>query len=106
MPDVGLFSAAKPLDSDMNVVIKLGVEVDGLPVYQESYDVKTLERELKRDPARFAQIWLRRIRCTVKCRKRPGFSACLTRCLMDGQCGDLGHEKIETLDRAGEERSS
>ena len=104
MPDVGLFKAAEPLDSDYRVVIKFGVEVEGLPVYQESYDVKTLEREIEKDPARFASIWLRRIKCTVQCRKRPGFSACLTRCLMDGLCGDLGHENPQTLDSAGEER--
>ena len=32
MPDVGLFTAAKPLDPDYNVVIKFAVEVEGLPV--------------------------------------------------------------------------
>ncbi len=104
MPDVGLFTAAKPLDPDYNVVIKFSVEVQGLPVYQESYDVKTLEEELKKDPERFATLWLRRIKCTTKCRKRPGFSACLTRCLMDGICGDLGHLDAEKVDEAGEER--
>ena len=104
MPDVGLFTAAKPLDSDYNVVIKFAVEVEGLPVYQESYDVDTLTKELKKDPERFAALWLRRIHCTTKCRKRPGFSACLTRCLMDGTCGDLGHENAEMVDEAGEER--
>jgi hypothetical protein len=104
MPDVGLFTAAKPLDSDYNVIIKFAVEVEVLPVYQESYDVKTLERELKEDPERFAAIWMRRIKCTVHCRKRPGFSACVTRCLMDGACGDLGHARLEALDSAGQER--
>ena len=104
MPDVGLFSAAKPLDSDMKVVIKFAVEVEGLPVYQESYDVDTLAKELKKDPERFATIWMRRVKCAIHCRKRPGFSACITRCLMDGQCGDLGHENKEVLDEAGEER--
>lgn len=104
MPDVGLFTAAKPLDPKYSVVIKFSVEVEGLPVYQESYDVETLEKELKEDPARVAEIWLRRIKCTTKCRKRPGFSACLTRCLMDGHCGDLGHENVEKLDDVGEER--
>jgi hypothetical protein len=103
MPDVGLFTAAKPLDSDYRVVIKFGVEVEGLPVYQETYDVETLERELKKDPTRLASIWLRRIKCTVHCRKRSGFSACLTRCLMDGQCGDQGHKNAGALDAAGEE---
>jgi hypothetical protein len=104
MPDVGLFTAAKPLDSDMRVVIKFSVEVEGLPVYQESYDVKTLEKELKKDPERFGTIWLRRVKCVTHCRKRPGFSACVTRCMMDGTCGDLGHQNTEQLDSAGEER--
>ena len=104
MPDVGLFTAAKPLEADYKVIIKFGVEVEGLPIYQETYDVEALAAELKKDPARFASIWLRRIKCAVHCRNRPGFSACLTRCLMDGQCGDLGHENAEPLDSAGEER--
>jgi hypothetical protein len=104
MPDVGLFTAAKPLDSDYKVIIKFAVEVEGLPVYQESYDVKTLEQEWETDPERLIATWMRRIKCTVHCRKRPGFSACLTRCLMDGQCGDLGHAKLHALDSAGQER--
>jgi hypothetical protein len=104
MPDVGLFKAAKPLDSNYKVVIKFAVEVEGLPVYQESYDVDTLAQEIKKDPERFATIWLRRVKCATHCRKRPGFSACLTRCLMDGTCGDLGHANAEKIDDAGEER--
>ncbi|MDQ3623063.1 MAG: hypothetical protein M3463_11310 [Verrucomicrobiota bacterium] len=104
MPDVGLFTAAEPLDSDYKIVIKFAVEVEGLPVYQETYDVKTLEHELKKDEGRLGAIWLRRIKCAVYCRKRAGFSACLTRCLMDGQCGDLGFEDAHPLDSVGEER--
>lgn len=104
MPDVGLFTAAKPLDPEYKVVIKFSVEVEGLPVYQESYDVDTLKKELEQDESRLTTIWLRRVKCAVNCRKRPGFSACLTRCLMDGQCGDLGHHNAEKLDSAGEER--
>ncbi len=104
MPDVGLFTAAGPLDPEYKVVIKYSVEVEGLAVYQESYDVKKLELELQRDPARLKEIWFRRIQCAVNSRQRPGFSAALTRCLMDGQCGDLGHENLQTLDSAGEER--
>ncbi len=49
---MGLFTAAEPLDSDFKVVIKHAVEVEGLPVYQESYDVKTLETELRKNPVR------------------------------------------------------
>lgn len=104
MPDVGLFTAAEPLDRDYKVVIKVGIEVEGLPVYQESYDVDTLKRELEKDEKRMTSIWMRRIKCAVHCRNRPGFSACFTRCLTDGQCGDLGHENKEPMDDAGEER--
>ncbi|MES2573114.1 MAG: hypothetical protein V4710_24035 [Verrucomicrobiota bacterium] len=104
MPDVGLFTAAEPLDSDYEVIIKYSVEVEGLAVYQESYDIKTLEAEIKKDPERFAALWLRRVKCAAGCRKRPGFSACLTRCLMDGECGDLGHKNVKLVDEAGEER--
>jgi hypothetical protein len=79
--------------------------VEGLPVYQESYNVDTLAKELKKDPERFATIWLRRAKCAAHCRKRPGFSACLTRCLMDGTCGDVGHKNAEKVDDEGEECS-
>jgi hypothetical protein len=104
MPDVGLFTAAKPLDPKYSVVIKIGFEVEGLPVYQESYSVDTIIQELEKDPERLATIWMRRLKCAAKCRRRPGFSACLTRCLMDGACGDLGHKNLEQQDDAGEER--
>jgi hypothetical protein len=38
MPDVGLFTATEPLARDMKVIIKYSVEVNGLPVYSETYD--------------------------------------------------------------------
>lgn len=95
MPDVGLLTATEPLASDLRVVIKYSVEVEGLAVYQESYDVDTLTKELKTDPDAVAQRWLRRLRCAVAARPRPGFSAALTRCLTDGYCADCGHERPE-----------
>ena len=98
MPDVGLFTAAKPLDSDYKVVIKIDFEVEGLPVYQESYDVKALAKELEDDPERLATIWMRRLKCAAHCRQNPGF------CLVDGTCADLGHANADKLDQAGEER--
>jgi hypothetical protein len=49
MPDVGLTTNSEPLDDDMRVVIKYSVEVNGLPVYNESYDVDKLREELKED---------------------------------------------------------
>lgn len=101
MPDVGLFTAAEPLDPGYRVIIKYSVEVEGLPVYQESLDVKTLEREFREDPARMKELWFRRILCVVGSRPRHGFSASLTRCLMDGQCGEFGHAEPVQIDTAG-----
>ena len=95
MPDVGLFTATEPLSKNLKVVIKYSVEVEGLPVYSESYDVDALADELKKDEAKAAEIWLRRIKCVVACRRRRGFSACVTRCLTDGQACDCGHENCE-----------
>ncbi|WP_265595265.1 hypothetical protein [Verrucomicrobium sp. BvORR106] len=90
MPDVGLFTATEPVSSDTPVIIKFSVEVGGLPVYQESYDVDTLREEDKADPDKIAALWLRRLRCVLESRDRPGFSAALTSCLATGMCGDHG----------------
>ena len=49
MPDVGLTSATKPLPQDAKVVIKYSVQVEGLPVCQEPYDVDKLAAELSAD---------------------------------------------------------
>lgn len=81
MPDVGLTSAAEPLDPSYRVVIKYSVEVEGLPVYQESYDVSKLEEELKSDPEQTKELWFRRLKCAVDSRHQPMFSATLTGCL-------------------------
>lgn len=97
MPDVGLLSSTEPLSSDMRVVIKYSVEVNGLPVYQESYDVDTIAKELKKDEPTVIGNWIRRIKCVVGCRKRHGFSACVTRCLTDGNCCRMGHEDCEPV---------
>lgn len=98
MPDVGLFTATEPLTEEMKVVIKYSVEVNGLPVYQESYSVDTLAEELAKDEARAVQLWARRIKCVVACRNRHGFSGCITRCLEDGKCADCGHENAEDVE--------
>jgi hypothetical protein len=90
MPDVGLFSASEPLGKDLKVVIKYSVEVEGLPVYSESYDVEKLATELEKDESKVKELWARRIKCVVACRKRRGFSSCLTRCLVDGQACACG----------------
>ena len=92
MPDVGLFSASEPLPEDAKVIIKYSVEVEGLPVYTETYDVRKLAQELEADESKEIECWARRIKCVVACRHRRGFSACLTRCLTDGQACDCGHD--------------
>ena len=97
MPDVGLFTATEPLPKEAKVIVKYSVEVEGLPVYNESYDVKTLAKELKEDEARAVELWARRIKCVACCRKRPGFSSCLTRCLADGQCCDYGTDECSAV---------
>ncbi len=92
MPDVGLFTATAPLSKDMRVIIKYVVEVEGLPVYSETYDVAKLADELAADETKAVELWSRRIKCVVACRNRPGFSSCVTRCLADGHACDCGHE--------------
>ena len=81
----------------MKVVIKYTVEVNGLEVYSESYSADTLADELKKDEAKAVNLWARRIKCVVACRKRHGFSACVTRCLTDGNACDCGHENAESV---------
>jgi hypothetical protein len=94
MPDVGLFSATQPLPKDARVIIKYSVEVEGLPVYTETYDVDKIAKELADEEAKAVDFWARRIKCAVACRHRHGFSACLTRCLTDGHACACGHEDV------------
>ncbi len=101
MPDVGLFTATKPVSNSLPVIIKYSVEVGGLPVYQESYDVNTLAKEIKKDEAKALALWSRRLLCAVEARDRPGFSAALTRCLGDGQSCDYGKEDCVAVDTLG-----
>jgi len=91
MPDVGLTDFTSPLPPEARVVIKYTIEVEGLPVYSETYDVDKIARELEEDAETVERNWIRRIRCVTGCRSREGFSSCLTRCLADGQCCALGH---------------
>lgn len=84
MPDVGLTTATEPLDPQYKVVIKYSVEVEGLPVYNETYDSAKIAEELEANEAQVAELWLRRLKCVVACRDQPSFSASLTRCLADG----------------------
>jgi hypothetical protein len=84
MPDVGLTTAQEPLPTDAKVIIKDSVEVEGLPVYQETYDLDKLAGELAADRSKVKELWLRRVECVVNCRRKGGFSASLTGCLADG----------------------
>jgi len=81
MPDVGLTTANHPLPKHAKVVIKYSVEVEGLPIYQESYDVEKLAEEIRQQPEIVKDLWFRRIACVVDHRHRPAFSAGLTACL-------------------------
>jgi hypothetical protein len=99
MPDVGLFTAAEPLGKSLKVVIKYSVEVEGLPVYSESYDVQKLADELKEDEEKVKELWARRIKCVVACRNRRGFSSCVTRCLVDGQACSCGIDDCEPVSK-------
>ena len=65
MPDVGLLTSAEPPPALAKVIIKCSVEVNGLPVYSETYNVKKIEQELKKAPNAVHRNWLRRIRCAA-----------------------------------------
>jgi hypothetical protein len=84
MPDVGLTTANEPLDPNYRVIIKYSVEVEGLPVYNETYDVAKLTEELKQDESVVRDLWFRRLKCVVAARHQPSFSATLTKGLADG----------------------
>lgn len=92
MPDVGLFSAHKPLKKSYNVVIKYSVEVEGLPVYNESYDVDTLTKEVEEDRAAAVEAWTRRLEGPILARDKPHFSACLTSYVSTGSMQGLDQE--------------
>ncbi len=84
MPDVGLFTAGQPIGPETKVVVKYSVEVGGLPVYQESYDVENLAEELDGEPEKAAALWLRRLTGPVRCLRGPKFSANLTEWIASG----------------------
>jgi hypothetical protein len=84
MPDVGLTTATEPLPHNAKLIIKYSVEVEGLAVYQESYDVATLASEIEKDRELVKDLWFRRVECAVGCRHIEAFSASLTGCLAQG----------------------
>ncbi|MDB6076038.1 MAG: hypothetical protein JWO89_3678 [Verrucomicrobiaceae bacterium] len=85
MPDVGLFTATQPVDPEIKVIIKYSVEVGGLPVYQESYNVDTLAKDCEEDEAKAETLWLRRLHGPIQARKLPKFSSNLTEWLAEGR---------------------
>ncbi len=97
MPDVGLTSSAERLKEEYKVVIKYTIEIEGQPVYTESYDAATLRKEVEADEQTLREYWFRRVKCVIGCRDRRGFSACVTRFLLDGKICDEGHK--EAIDR-------
>src|SRR4051812_23494842 len=101
MPDVSLFTATNPIDSKTPVIIKYSVEVGGLPVYNESYDVDTLAENVKADKEKALELWARRLLCVIEARRRPGFSSALTRCIGDGQCCDYASKNCVAIDDQG-----
>jgi hypothetical protein len=101
MPDVSLFTATEPVSKDEKVVIRFSVEVGGLQVYNESYDVDSLAANLKKDREKALQLWERRLLCVIEARRRPGFSAAVTRCIADGVCGDYGSKDTMAVDELG-----
>lgn len=101
MPDVSLFTATEPVPADTPVIIRYSVEVGGLQVYNESYDVDKLASELKEDKSRALGFWARRLLAPVEARNRPGFSAALTRCIADGHACDWGADPGSVIDSLG-----
>lgn len=101
MPDVSLFTATEPVPEDTPVIIRYSVEVGGLPVYNESYDVDKLASELEQDKNKLLGFWARRLLCPIKTRQLHGFSAALTRCIADGHVCDCGADPGELIDSLG-----
>ncbi|HSI83309.1 MAG: hypothetical protein ACAI35_08265 [Candidatus Methylacidiphilales bacterium] len=90
MPNVGLLEASEPLSPKNRVVIRFSVEVDELPVYNESYDVDKLLQELRDQPEETLKRWSWRLLSAAYARDKEGFSACLTRGLVDGMGSPKG----------------
>src|SRR5262245_1483868 len=69
-PDVSLFTGTKPVAKDTPVIIRYSVEVGGLQVYNESYDVDDLAKEVKNDREKALALWSRRLLCPIEARDR------------------------------------
>jgi hypothetical protein len=78
MPNVGLLSASEPVPPETTVSIRYVVEVGGLPVYTELYDVDTLREDLASDKEKTLEAWKRRLEAPVLARDKAAFSARVT----------------------------
>jgi hypothetical protein len=78
MPNVGLLSASERVPPDVTVSIRYVVEVGGLPVYTELYDVDTLREDLDSDPDKTLEAWKRRLEAPILARDKDAFSARVT----------------------------
>jgi hypothetical protein len=85
MPGVGLTTTTESLDPSYRVVIKYSVEFEGLPVYNERYDLAKITGKMKRDADAVLRLWFRPLQCVVEARHQPAFSAHLTCCLTSDQ---------------------
>lgn len=95
MPNVGLLTASDPLQEKNRVIIRYSIEVDGLAVYNESYDVDTVRQELATNGKEALKRWSWRLLGAAYCRDKKGFSACLTRSLVDGKGCACGHQECQ-----------
>jgi hypothetical protein len=78
MPNVGLHTAGDPLPPDATISIRYTVEVEGLPVYTELYDVRKMAAELEREPEGTLELWRRRLEGPIFARNEPHFSVKVT----------------------------
>jgi hypothetical protein len=65
MPDVGLTSSAEPLKEEYKVVVKYTIEIEGLPIYTESYDAAKLRKGSETDEQTLREYWFRRVECVI-----------------------------------------
>jgi hypothetical protein len=78
MPNVGLLEAGNPLPPEAQVSIRYVVEVEGLPVYTELYDVSKLREESAGNRDATVAAWVKRLDGPIECRDKPNFSAEVT----------------------------
>ncbi|HWB05595.1 MAG TPA: hypothetical protein VG796_21430 [Verrucomicrobiales bacterium] len=85
MPNVGLLNAGDPIPPDTTISIRYTVEVGGLPVYTELYDVRKVAGDLTSDREKTVEAWNRRLEAPVMARDKPKFSELVTAHLHSGK---------------------